>query len=261
MIEYYRNELFIPINHHLKPLSAYTMDGTQPAVHSIPVGLYQHLRYGLFGLLEVIASSDPVDPILTMAREHLDQSYGHISLDPDATMEFYFDPGKGVATNFLLNSLMALHEKIKGHNQSVRFSQRFALQCAFLLEHQGVMTLVTLGQIQAYEVSARGVRPMNIPEDARFLVSDLDTQDLIWPTAALGLADQIQLQARDLKKSSDVAYLLLSGGLAQKVDLERVQRYFQWRGHQSFAQQWSNFLTEIEELGSLGAQSLLYLKP
>ncbi len=172
------------------------------------------LENGLFMLFDGFGGAGCGDRAVNLLKEAIKSFYTRFSVDPEATMPFYYSPRYLLEGNAMINAMMLGHKALCKHNTALEMSQRGGSSAILVSLSENLLTLAQVGNVAAYVFRNGRLEKLLMPDDFRFIGKDDYSRHLrTVPMSAFGLFDNLHYQIKEVRPLKGDEYLFLTDGV------------------------------------------------
>jgi len=99
------------------------------------------LENRLFAVFDGFGGGSVGDAAVDLAKEKIGSFFSKVSVDPDATMPYFFSPNYLLETNCLINALEIAHAGLIANNKNRPMSERAGVSCLVGIVSDNILSL------------------------------------------------------------------------------------------------------------------------
>ncbi len=178
----------------------------------------------LFILVDGFGGSGIGDHAAGMIRDHLKRSYTKISVDPDATLPFFYSPKYLIEGNALINALQLAHQQVSKENEKKSMDNRGGGSVIAAAIAENILTLVATGNCVAYLYRQGHLSIEALPDSlAELSRDDHQAQLQSIPMSGVGLFEDLHFSVRELKIKEGDMVIMLTDGTYSRLNMEEIK--------------------------------------
>ena len=178
----------------------------------------------LFILIDGFGGSNIGDRAAMMIRDHLKRSYTKISVDPEATLPFFYSHRYLIEGNALINAFLVAHTNITKDNEQKSLDNRGGGSVIAASIAENILTLVSTGNCVAY-LYRKGLLSIEVLPDSLAGLSRDSYQAHLQsiPMSGIGLFEDLHYNVRELKLTEGDIVIMLSDGCYSRLNAEEIK--------------------------------------
>ena len=178
----------------------------------------------LFILVDGFGGSNIGDRAAAMIRDHLKRSYTKISVDPEATLPFYFSHKYLIEGNALINALQVAHQHVSKDNEEKSLDNRAGGSVIAAAIAENILTLVSTGNCVAYLYRQGHLSIEVLPDSLAGLSRETyQTQLKSIPMSGVGLFEDLHFNVRELKITEGDIVIMLTDGTYSRINMDEIK--------------------------------------
>ncbi|MBP9674229.1 MAG: protein phosphatase 2C domain-containing protein [Bacteriovoracaceae bacterium] len=217
------------------------------------------IKNKLYMILDGFGGAGFGDVCVAKVKENIRKFYLNASHDKEATMPFFFSQRYLIEGNALVNATQYAHHMLCQDNNQHEMLERAGASGIIVSEAENLMTLVSVGNCEAYFYRQGRVHKIFSEETQFLLMADTATRGMTLPTNALGLFEELEVQTKEIRILAGDQILLLSDGIYAKLnahDIDNILKNSELTHHQKV----KKLLDLSNERGNLDNQTVLLLE-
>lgn len=178
----------------------------------------------LFILIDGFGGSNVGDRAALMIKDQLKRSYTKISVDPDATLPFFYSHKYLIEGNALINAFQVAHQNIVKDNEQKSLNNRGGGSVLAAAIAENILTLASTGNCVAY-LYRKGVLTIEcLPDSLVGLSRDsYQTHFQSAPMGGIGLFEDLHCSVRELKVAEGDIVVMLTDGAYSRLNSEEIK--------------------------------------
>ena len=178
----------------------------------------------LFILIDGFGGSNIGDRAASMVRDHLKRSYTKISVDPEATLPFFYSHKYLIEGNALINALHMAHKQVIKDNEVKKIDNRGGASVIAAAIAENILTLVSSGNCIAYLYRHGHLSLEVLPDSLAELSRDsYQTHLQSIPMSGIGLFEDLHYNVRELKITEGDVVIMLTDGCYSRLNMEEIK--------------------------------------
>ena len=178
----------------------------------------------LFILIDGFGGSNIGDRAATMIKDLLKRSYTKISVDPEATLPFFYSHKYLIEGNALINALHMAHKHVTKDNEERKIGNRGGGSVIAAAIAENILTLASTGNCVAYLYRHGHMSIEVLPDSLAGLSRDSKQTDLqSIPMSGIGLFDDLHYSVRELKITDGDVVIMLTDGCYSKLSMDEIK--------------------------------------
>ncbi len=178
----------------------------------------------LFMLIDGFGGSNAGDRAAMMIRDNLKRSYTKISVDPEATLPFFYSHKYLIEGNALINAFFSAHQNVSRDNAQRSLDNRGGGSVIAAAISENILTLVSTGNCMAY-LYRKGHLSLEVLPDSLASLSRDSYQSYLHsvPMSGIGLFEDLHYNVRELKVTEGDLVVLLTDGAYSRVSQDEIK--------------------------------------
>ena len=182
------------------------------------------LANNLFILVDGFGGSNVGDRAATMIRDNLKRSYTKISIDPDATLPFFYSHKYLIEGNALINAFYNAHQSVTKDNNHKNLDNRGGGSVIAAAIAENILTMVSTGNCVAYLYRKGHLIQEVLPDSLASLSRDSFQSHLhSVPMSGIGLFEDLHYSVRELKIAEGDLVLMLTDGVYSRLGMDEIK--------------------------------------
>lgn len=182
------------------------------------------LANNLFLMIDGFGGSNIGDRAAAMICETIKRSFTKISIDPDATLPFYFSQKYLIEGNALINAFLNAHQAMNRDNEDKNLDQRGGGSVVAASVAENVVTLVSTGNSIAYLYRKGKLTQELLPDSLLSLSRDnFGSYRQSMPMSGIGLFEDLHYTVRELKLSNGDLLILMTDGVYGRIEADEIK--------------------------------------
>lgn len=178
----------------------------------------------LFMVIDGFGGSNIGDRAAMMIRDSLKRSYTKISVDPEATLPFFYSHKYLIEGNALINAFHTAHQNINRDNESKNMDNRGGGSVIAAALAENILTMVSTGNCVAYLYRKGHLSVEVLPDSLANLSRDTFQSHLhSVPMSGIGLFEDLHYNVRELKVTEGDLVILLTDGAYSRLNVEEIK--------------------------------------
>lgn len=178
----------------------------------------------LFILVDGFGGSSVGDRAAMMIRDNLKRSYTKISIDPDATLPFFYSHKYLIEGNALINAFYNAHQSITRDNEKKNLDNRGGGSVIATAISENILTMVSTGNCVAYLYRKGNLQLEVLPDSLASLSRDSFGSHLhSVPMSGIGLFEDLHYSVRELKVAEGDVVIMLTDGVYARLSAEEIK--------------------------------------
>lgn len=188
---------------------------------------FYNIEKELFMVLDGFGGSGVGDETTDVLTKEINEFYGTITNDIDATLPFFYSAKYLLETNALLNSILSSAKKLYEKNMSKEFSQRGGASGILASKYDSILNIVSIGNCRAYLLRESNISKLFCEESFESLSdSSVELSHKSMPTNAFGLYPDLSCQVKEVRISEGDKFLFITDGVYTKIREEELKNTF-----------------------------------
>ena len=214
----------------------------------------------LFMLIDGFGGSNVGDRAAMMIRDNLKRSYTKISVDPDATLPFFYSHKYLIEGNALINAFYNAHHNVTRDNEQKSLDNRGGGSVIAAAISENILTLVSTGNCLAY-LYRKGHLSLEVLPDSLASLSRDSYQSHLHsvPLSGIGLFEDLHYNVRELKISEGDVVIMLTDGAYSRLSMDEI-KYTVEKNLESELEAIKELFKLSNERGNLDNQSAVILQ-
>jgi len=178
----------------------------------------------LFMLIDGFGGSNIGDRAAMMIRDTLKRSYTKISVDPEATLPFFYSHKYLIEGNALINAFQTAHQNVNRDNEKKNLDNRGGGSVIAAAIAENILTLVSTGNCVAY-LYRKGHLSIEVLPDSLAGLSRDSYQSYLHsvPMSGIGLFEDLHYNVRELKVTEGDVVIMLTDGAYSRLNTEEIK--------------------------------------
>lgn len=178
----------------------------------------------LFMLIDGFGGSNIGDRAAMMIRDHLKRSYTRISIDPDATLPFFYSHKYLIEGNALINAFHTAHQHVNKDNEQKNLDNRGGGSVIAAAVAENILTMVSTGNCVAY-LYRKGHLSLEVLPDSLASLSRDSYQSFLHsvPMSGIGLFEDLHYNVRELKVTEGDVVIMLTDGAYSRLNMDEIK--------------------------------------
>lgn len=178
----------------------------------------------LFMLIDGFGGSNIGDRAAMMVRDHLKRSYTKISVDPDATLPFFYSHKYLIEGNALINAFHTAHQNVNKDNEQKSLDNRGGASVIAAAVAENILTMVSTGNCVAY-LYRKGHLSLEVLPDSLASLSRDSYQSFLHsvPMSGIGLFEDLHYNVRELRVCAGDVVIMLTDGAYSRVNADEIK--------------------------------------
>lgn len=181
------------------------------------------LKNNLFLVVDGFGGTGAGDVVAKIVKDSIKNFYTRFGGDIESTLPFYFSQKFLIEGNALINSMYFAQEKVLDFNKGKDLSKMGGASCLSCSLSENIITFVSVGNCYASILRGGRILPCLLPDCYDlFDSSDPDRPWKTYPLSALGLFQDIHINAREIKLIKDDIVVLVTDGVYSKISDKEI---------------------------------------
>lgn len=178
----------------------------------------------LFMLIDGFGGSNIGDRAAMMIKDTLKRSYTKISVDPDATLPFFYSHKYLIEGNALINAFYNAHQNVTKENETKSLDNRGGGSVIAAAIAENILTMVSTGNCVAY-LYRKGHLSLEVLPDSLSSLSRDSYQSHLHsvPMSGIGLFEDLHYTVRELKVSEGDVVIMLTDGAYSRLSMDEIK--------------------------------------
>lgn len=178
----------------------------------------------LFMVVDGFGGSNIGDRAAMMIRDNLKRSFTKISIDPEATLPFFYSHKYLIEGNALINAFHMAHQSVNQDNESKSLNNRGGGSVIAAAAAENILTLVSTGNCVAYLYRKGHLSIEVLPDSLANLSRDPYQSHLhSVPMSGIGLFEDLHYSVRELKITEGDIVILLTDGAYARLNSDEIK--------------------------------------
>ncbi len=192
--------------------------------------------------------------------EEINNIYGEISGDPDATLPFFFNPSFSLEGNALVNAALKANQKLCSSNQNKEMKDRAGASATIVAQTANLIHVLGIGNTAMFLDSQGKIERVYQEDSFYFLNRKTRSYDgNTVPLSAFGLYDQIQYNYKEVKIAEGDSLVLLTDGVYSRLEPGEINSILHYNSRNT-AKIIDEMFDLANERGNLDNQTALVLR-